>query len=92
MYKSTDRLQPSFLDFNQPMGLEMNPENRWIKMAARIPTASLWNRSQKIRICSTSSDFRVIMILRIHKQGNPDPGCNLCAGKYPLLAVQFASE
>lgn len=37
MYKSTDRLQPSFLDFNQPMGLEMNPENRWIKMADRIP-------------------------------------------------------
>lgn len=37
MYKPTDRLQPSFLDFNQPMGLKMNPENRWIKMADRIP-------------------------------------------------------
>ncbi len=37
MYKPTDRLQPSFLDFNQPMGLKMNPENRWVKMADRIP-------------------------------------------------------
>lgn len=37
MYKSIDTLQHSFLDFNQPMGLKMNPENRWIKMAALIP-------------------------------------------------------
>ena len=37
MYKSIDKLQHSFLDFNQPMGLKMNPENRWIKMAALIP-------------------------------------------------------
>lgn len=37
MYKPIDKLQPSFLDFNQPMGLHMNPNNRWIKMADRIP-------------------------------------------------------
>lgn len=37
MYKPIDKLQHSFLDFNQPMGLHMNPENRWIKMADRIP-------------------------------------------------------
>ncbi len=37
MYKSIDKLQHSFLDFNQLMGLKMNPENRWIKMAALIP-------------------------------------------------------
>lgn len=37
MYKPTDRRQPSFLDFNQPMRLKMNPENRWIKMAEHIP-------------------------------------------------------
>ena len=37
MYKPTDKLQHSFLDFNQPMGLHMNPENRWIKLADRIP-------------------------------------------------------
>lgn len=37
MYKPIDKLQHSFLDFNQPMGLHMNPGNRWIKMADRIP-------------------------------------------------------
>lgn len=37
MYKSNDKLQSSFLDFNQPMGLHMNPDNRWIKMADMIP-------------------------------------------------------
>ena len=37
MYKPIDKLQHSFLDFNQPMGLHMNPNNRWIKMADRIP-------------------------------------------------------
>ena len=37
MYKPIDRSQHSFLDFNQPMGLHMNPDNRWIKMADRIP-------------------------------------------------------
>lgn len=37
MYKSSDKSQSSFLDFNQPMGLHMNPNNRWIKMADSIP-------------------------------------------------------
>ena len=37
MYKPIDKLQHSFLDFNQPMGLKMNPENRWIKLADLIP-------------------------------------------------------
>ena len=37
MYRPTDRSQNSFLDFNQPMGLHMNPDNRWVKMADSIP-------------------------------------------------------
>lgn len=37
MYKQTDKTQTSFLDFNQPMGLKMNPDNRWIQMADKIP-------------------------------------------------------
>ena len=37
MYKPMNKLQHSFLDFNQPMGLHMNPNNRWIKMADSIP-------------------------------------------------------
>ena len=37
MYKSNKSRQHSFLDFNQPLGLHMNPENRWVKMADLIP-------------------------------------------------------
>ena len=49
MYKSDKKLQSSFLDFNQTMGLHMNPENRWIRMADMIP----WEAFEKnIRIFS----------------------------------------
>lgn len=37
MYKYTYNTQSSFLTFNQPLALHMNPENRWIKMAGSIP-------------------------------------------------------
>lgn len=37
MYKPSDRSQSSFLDFNQPTGLHMNPNNRWVKMADSVP-------------------------------------------------------
>lgn len=37
MYKPADKTQTSFLDFNQPLGLHMNPNNRWVQMADKIP-------------------------------------------------------
>jgi len=37
MYKPADKTQTSFLDFNQPMGLHMNPNNRWVRMADQVP-------------------------------------------------------
>jgi len=37
VYKTTDNSQNNFLRFNQPIGLHMNPNNRWIKMADSIP-------------------------------------------------------
>jgi hypothetical protein len=37
MNKPTNKSQNSFLDFNQPIGLHMNPNNRWIKMADLVP-------------------------------------------------------
>jgi len=41
MYKPHNHTQLSFEDFNQPIGLKMNPENRWIKKAERIPWMEL---------------------------------------------------
>ena len=37
MYKMTDNSQTNFLNFNQPIGLHMNPKNRWIQMADIVP-------------------------------------------------------
>lgn len=37
MYISSNRSQHSFLDFNQPLGLKMSPNNRWVTMADRVP-------------------------------------------------------
>lgn len=37
MYRPLDKIQTSFFDFNQPLGMHMNPKNRWIDLAHRIP-------------------------------------------------------
>lgn len=37
MYKFDKNHQFGLADFNQPMGLKMNPENRWVKKAEKIP-------------------------------------------------------
>ena len=37
MYKFDKNHQFNLADFNQPMGLKMNPENRWVKKAETIP-------------------------------------------------------
>lgn len=39
MYKFERYRQHGLADFNQPVGLKMNPENRWVKKAQTIP----WN-------------------------------------------------
>lgn len=37
MYKFNTNHQFGFSDFNQPLGLKMNPDNRWVKKAEMIP-------------------------------------------------------
>ena len=37
MYKFHRNQQMSFTDFNQPAGMQMYPENRWVKKDASIP-------------------------------------------------------
>lgn len=36
MYKPANKTQTSFLDFNQPAGLHLNPNKRWVKMADKV--------------------------------------------------------
>jgi len=40
MYKKNRNIQINLTDFNQPMGLKLNPENKWLKKAEIIP----WNK------------------------------------------------
>ena len=44
MYKFDRYHQYSLSDFNQPLGIEMNPENRWVKKAAMIPWDEIEDR------------------------------------------------
>ena len=37
MYKLSNKSAILFFDFNQPAGMHMNPENRWIILAESIP-------------------------------------------------------
>ena len=48
MYRKNQYHQYSITDFNQPMGLKMNPENRWVKKAATIPWDSIEEKYAKL--------------------------------------------
>jgi hypothetical protein len=43
MYRKDHYRQLGLTDFNQPLGLKMNPDNRWIKEAETIP----WDKIEK---------------------------------------------
>jgi len=44
MYKKDRHRQFGLTDFNQPIGLKMNPENRWVKKAGLIPWDEIEDR------------------------------------------------
>ena len=47
MYIKNRHSQLRFTDFQQPIGLKMNPENRWIKKAEAIPWAEIEEREEE---------------------------------------------
>ena len=44
MYKFDRNHQFTLSDFNQPIGLKMNPENRWVKKSATTPWKEIEER------------------------------------------------
>lgn len=44
MYKKNRNKQLAFSNFNQPLGLQLNPENRWVKKAETIPWDAIEDR------------------------------------------------
>lgn len=53
MYKKDRYHQFRFTDFNQPFGMKMNPENRWIKKADLIPWNEIEDRYAQLFPSST---------------------------------------
>ena len=54
MYKFSRNSQITFSDFNQPLGMKMNANNRWVKKAEMIPWDKIeekyaWRRGRIIR-------------------------------------------
>ena len=52
MYKFNDDNQISFFDFNQSCGMQLDPENEWVKLADRIP----WDRAEQMYAAMFQSD------------------------------------
>ncbi|MCI7327912.1 MAG: hypothetical protein SPG49_03425 [Hornefia butyriciproducens] len=48
MYKKARKYQFTFKDFNRPMGLKLNPNNRWVIKAKAIPWDSIKDRYAKL--------------------------------------------
>lgn len=48
MYKKNRNKQLAFSNFNQPLGLQLNPENRWVRKAETIPWDAIEERYAKL--------------------------------------------
>ena len=74
MYKKDQNHQYTLTDFNQPIGLKMNPENRWIKKAEMIPWDDIENRYAKLFPSNTGKPAKSLRMalgsLIIQKQYN----------------------
>ena len=55
MYKISNSNQVSFTDFNQPLGFQLNPNNRWVKQASLIPWADIEKKYAKLFPSSTGT-------------------------------------
>lgn len=52
MYKKNRNKQLAFENFNQLLGLHLNPENRWIKKAETIPWDAIEERYAELFLCN----------------------------------------
>jgi hypothetical protein len=66
MYKKNRNKQFSLTDFNQPMGLKLNPENKWIKKVEMIPWSRIEDKYAFI-ILQSLLEIYSVLILKPHK-------------------------
>ena len=75
MYKYLDKLQHSFLDFNQPLRMHMNPENRWLRLAEQIFDAStlvLFRKRLSPEIIMEANDYILNQQISFEAYNNTD--------------------
>jgi hypothetical protein len=83
VYKADAQSQLTISDFNQPLGLTMNPNNRWIKMSDRIP----WKRfEEKYAALFTSDTGNVAKPLRMAL------GSLIIQTKYSLSDIELVEQ
>ena len=59
MYKKDRLRQLGLTDFNQPIGLKMNPENRWVKKAETIPWIAIEESYQESLHRALTPDLKI---------------------------------
>ena len=72
MYKFERYRQLGLADFNQPVGLKMNPKNRWVKKAETIPWDAIEEKYAKLFPSKTGMPAKLLRMalgsLLIQKQ------------------------
>lgn len=72
MYKKQNQVQISFDDFNQPFGMRLNPNNRWVQKASLIPWKALEERYSELfnlKLGTIGKPFRMMFGAQLIKQG-----------------------
>ncbi len=80
MYKFERYRQLGLADFNQPVGLKMNLENRWVRKSATIPWDAIEEKYAGLFPSKTGMPAKPLRILQAPhvsqecKKGLPEPG------------------
>lgn len=74
MYKKPDKSQPSLLDFNQPLGLRMNPDNRWVQLADSVPWNIYEEKYAALFPSGTGNVAKPLLTVFYQPSGLPNPG------------------
>ena len=95
MYKINRNLQITLSDFNQPMGMKMNADNRWVKKAEVIPWEKIEERYAKLFPSKTGMPAKPLRMalgsLLIQKQ-YATPMRNLWNSSVKIHTISILSE
>ena len=92
LYKKNRNIQTSLDDFNQPMGLKLNPDNQWIQKADMIPWDEIEDKYADLFPSKTGTVAKPLRMalgsLLIQKEfGFSDPGTGRTAAGESVLPV-----